>query len=115
MTNREILQIAMNRSAEDIGCRADDFLLSDNVTVPFCLGTNARKYLKEPITCNFVSYGNNVVAAVTDEVAGVVAEYIGRYEFYHCFETPNMQWLNDRLMEKGHRICFMAILPSRCG
>lgn len=50
----------------------------------------------------------NVVAAVTDEVAGVVAEYIGRYEFYHCFETPNMQWLNDRLIEKGHRICFMA-------
>ena len=45
---------------------------------------------------------------MTDEVAGVVAEYIGRYEFYHCFETPNMQWLNDRLIEKGHRICFMA-------
>ena len=41
-------------------------------------------------------------------MAGVVAEYIGRYEFYHCFETPNMQWLNDRLIEKGHRICFMA-------
>lgn len=112
MTNREMLQIAMNQSAEDIGCRADDFLLSDNVTVSFCLGTNARKYLKEPITCNFVSYGNNVVAAVTDEVAGVVAEYIGRYEFYHCFETPNMQWLNDRLIEKGHRIMAEYYLPD---
>lgn len=108
MTNQNLLQIAMKQSAEDIGCKADDFLISDNVTVPFHLGANARKYLKEPITCNLVSYGNNVVAAVTDEVAGVVAEYIGRYEFYHCFETPNMQWLNDRLIEKGHRVCFMA-------
>ena len=108
MTNQEMLQIAMKQSAEDIGCKAEDFLLSDNVTVPFRLGANARKYLKKPITCNLVSYGNNVVAAMTDEVAGIVAEYIGRYEFYHCFETPNMQWLNDRLMEKGHRVCFMA-------
>ena len=108
MTNQEMLQIAMKQSAEDIGCKADDFLLSDNVTVPFHLGAHARKYLKEPITCNLVSYGNNVVVAVTDEVAGIAAEYIGRYEFYHCFETPNMHWMNDRLMEKGHRICFMA-------
>ena len=46
MTNREMLQIAMNQSAEDIGCRADDFLLSDNVTVSFFLGTNARKSLR---------------------------------------------------------------------
>ena len=99
MTNQEMLQIAMKQSAEDIGCKAEDFLLSDNVTVPFRLGANARKYLKEPITCNLVSYGNNVVAAMTDEVAGIVAEYIGRYEFYHCFETPNMQWLNDHLTE----------------
>ena len=108
MTNQEMLQIAMKQSAEDIGCKADDFLLSDNVTVPFHLGAHARKYLKEPITCNLVSYGNNVVVAVTDEVAGIAAEYTGRYEFYHCFETPNMHWMNDRLMEKGHRICFMA-------
>lgn len=108
MTNKEMLRIAMKQSAEDIGCKADDFLLSNNVTVPFRLGTNARKYLKEPITCNLVSYGNNVVAAVMDEVAEIVIKYISRYEFYHCFETPNMQWLNDRLTEKGHRICFMA-------
>lgn len=108
MTNQEMLRIAMKQSSEDIGCKADDFLLSDNVTVPFHLGNNARKYLKEPITCNLVSYGNNVVAAVTDEVAEIVSKYIDRYEFYHCFETPNMQWLNDCLTEKGYRICFMA-------
>ena len=108
MTNQDFLRIAMKQSAEDIGCNAEDFLKSDNVTVPFHLGTNARKYLKKPITCNLVSYGNNIVAASSEEAAELVSEYIGRYDFYHCFETPNMHWLNERLEQKGHKICFMA-------
>ena len=108
MTNSKMLNIAMKQSAEDIGCRPDDFLKNENVTVPFSLGENARKYLKEPITCSLVSYGNNVVAAAADEVSDPVSEFIGRYEFYHCFETPNMHWLNERLAERGHKICFMA-------
>ena len=108
MTNQEMLQIALRQSAEDIGCRAEDFLCTDNVTVPFHLGAKARKYLKEPISCTLVSYGSNVVAATTEETAEIVSRYIGRYEFYHCFETPNMHWLDDRLMEKGHRVCQMS-------
>ena len=108
MTNREVLKIAMEQSAEDIGCRADDFLARENILVPFRLGMNARKYLKEPISCSFVSYGNNLVAASSDEVFDVVSAYTGRYEFYHCFETPNMHWLNEHLARRGHKICFMA-------
>ena len=108
MTNREMLKIAMKQSAEDMGCDSNDFNSEENVIVPFRLGANARKYYKLPITCQFVSYGNNIVAAVTDEAAGVVSEYLGRYEFCHCFETPNLHWLNERLVEKGHKICFMA-------
>ena len=98
----------MRQSAEDIGCVPDDFRRSENVNVRFHLGDEARKYLKEPITCYFVSYGNNVVAAATEEVSDIVTEYIERYMFYHCFETPNMHWLNERLVERGHKICFMA-------
>lgn len=108
MTNSEIKQIALNQSAEDIGCRASDFHSDKNVIVPFCLGKNARKYYKEPITCTFVSYGSNIVAATTEEVAPLVSEYIGKFEFYHCFETPNMHWFNERLAERGHKVCFMA-------
>ena len=108
MTNKEMLAIAMEQSAEDTGCRAEDFLSDKNVVVPFRMGPNARRYLKQPITCNLVSYGNNVVAAVTDEVSGIVSEYVEKYEFCHLFETPNMHILNDRLKEKGHQICFMA-------
>lgn len=108
MTNSEIKEIALRQSAEDIGCQAHDFLSDKNVVVPFCLGRNARKYYKEPITCNLVSYGSNIVAATTEEVSDLITEYIGKFEFYHCFETPNMHWLNERLAERGHKVCFMS-------
>ncbi|MBQ8080695.1 MAG: GNAT family N-acetyltransferase [Clostridia bacterium] len=108
MTNQDMLRIAMAQSAEDMGCRADDFLKDHPALVPFRLGAHARKYLEAPITCHFVTYGSNIVAATTEDVSGIVSEYIERYQFYRCFETPNMQWLNDRLMAKQHRVCFMA-------
>lgn len=108
MTANEILRIAMEQSAEDIGCDHADFMNERNVIVPFHLGEKARKYLKEPIIANFVSYGNGVVAAVTDDVRDLVTEYIGKFEFYHLFETPNMNWLSEKLADGGYKICFMA-------
>ncbi len=108
MTNREMLEIAMGQSAEDMGCRGEDFRADKNVVSPLKLGKNARKYLKEPITCSLVSYGNNIVAASIPETIDAVSEYVERFEFYHCFETPNLHWLNERLQGMGHKICFMA-------
>ncbi|MBR1743591.1 MAG: GNAT family N-acetyltransferase [Lachnospiraceae bacterium] len=121
--NEDILKIAAVQSAEDMNCREEDFFRDENVIVPFSLGKNAKRYYKEPITCNFISYGNNIVSSVTDEVRELVTEYLGKFEFYHCFETPNMHWLNDRLMQMGHKICFMAeyylpdvkrLRPTKC-
>lgn len=108
MITEEILRIAMEQSAEEMNCKMEDFMKKQNVIVPFCLGKKARKYLKEPITANVVSYGNNVVASVTEDVREAVTEYVNKYEYYHLFETPNMHWLSDRLAGKGYKICFMA-------
>lgn len=108
MTNHEMMEIAMRQSAEDIGCSAEDFKADKNVVLTFKMGKNARKYYKEPITCNFVSYGNNIVATSIDETLDLVSEYVRKFEFYRCFETPNFHWLNERLIEKGHKICFMS-------
>ncbi len=108
MTNEEIRQIAMLQSCYDSNARCADFLQDTNVLVPFKMAPQARKYLKNPITANLISYGNNIVAAVTPEVRNLVADYLERFTFYHCFETPNMHWLNDRLMDSGHKVCFMA-------
>lgn len=55
MTNCEMMEIAMRQSAEDMGCHIEDFKADKNVVVPINLGKKARKYLKEPITCNLVS------------------------------------------------------------
>ena len=108
MTNRDIMRIAMEQSAEDMGCRPEDFLAADNVIAPLRLGARARAYYREPILCNFISYGSNIVAATTEEVSGIVKEYISRYTFYHCFETPNLHWLDQRLAGRGYKVCFMS-------
>ena len=108
MTNQNIWRIAMEQSAVDINCRAEDFLKDHPVFVRSFVGPGARKYYKEPIACNLVSYGSNVVVSVADGYRELVEEYIGKFEFYHCFETPNLHWLDERLDERGQRICFMA-------
>ena len=107
-TNQDILQIAMRQSALDINCDPTDFLASANIVVKSVIGSMARKYYKEPIACNLVSYGNNIVASVKEEYRSIVAEYIGKFEFYHCFETPNLHWLDSRMSELGQKVCFMA-------
>lgn len=108
MTNREILQMAMEQSALDNNCNAEDFLRGHSVIVKSGLGPQARKYYKEPITCNLVSYGNNVVASVADEYRELIKEYVDKFTFYHCFETPNLNWLSERLLPRGQKVCFMA-------
>lgn len=108
MTNREILNIAMRQSAEDISCTAEDFLKKENVIVFSRSSENARKYLTLPFSCQLVSYGNNIVASVMPALADTVSDYINRYEFYHCFETPNMLVLQEKLRPFGLDICFMA-------
>lgn len=107
-TNQEILKIAMQQSAWDLGCDMKDFLNPTNVVARFESSSLAKKYYEEPIACNFVSYGNNLVLSVKDEYRKIVEEYIRKYDFYHCFETPNLHWLDDRLRPLGQRVCFMA-------
>ena len=108
MTNQDMLRIAMKQSAEDMGCGAEDFLSDRNLVVPFRLGPKAKKYYRLPIGGNFVSYGSNVVAAAAEELFDIVQEYVGRFDFFHCFETPNLRWLNRRLEPLGQTVCFMA-------
>ena len=108
MTNQEILNIAIRQSAEDLSCEAEDFLKSENVVVLSKPNENARRYLTLPFSCQLASYGNNIVASVTPALADTVRDYINRFEIYHCFETPNMLALQEKLLPLGLNICFMA-------
>ncbi len=108
MTNQELLKIAMCQSAIDANCHAEDFLQNENKIVISHINFNARKYLTLPFYCHLISYGNNIVASVDEEIANIVEKYINKYPIEHCFETPNMHMLNDELQKRGMRICFMA-------
>ena len=90
MNNKDILQIAMAQSAEDIGCKVEDFTKTENVICTYNKGEKARLYIKTGVIGNFVSYGSNVVAAVQDDIRDITEEYQKRFEFYHLFESPNM-------------------------
>lgn len=108
MTNEKIKQIAMQQSAMDANCNVEDFTSSSNVITVSKENVLARKYLKLPHVCNLISYGDNIVATISEEYRDIVEQYINKYPIEHCFETPNMHILNDAFQELGFRVCFMA-------
>lgn len=108
MTNHEIMQIAMHQSAIDSCCQTDDFLSTENKVVISGRQAAARKYLELPFYCDLTSYGNNIVASVSESLVEIVKNYIDKYPAEHCFETPNLLVLIEKLKPFDLNICFMA-------
>ena len=102
------MKIAMEQSAIDLCASAADFEKSENVVVMSQESDGARRYLKLPFSCQLVSYGNNVVASVSPEFREIAENYVNKYPVEHLFETPHLHVLNEALMAKGQKICFMA-------
>lgn len=107
-TNRSVLDVALAQSAIDANCKPDDFRRGEPVVALSRPDPGARKYLELPFDCHLISYGDNVVASVSERCRELVADYLRRYPAEHCFETPNLHVLNDALEGHGLRICFMA-------
>ncbi len=108
MTNKEISEIALQQSAFDCNCDAADFLSEKNVVSISKANPKARKYIPLPLECDLVSYGNNVVAQVSERTKSAVSKYINKFDVYHCFETPQINMLNDLLAPFDLKVCFMA-------
>ena len=108
MTNQNILDTAMQQSAIDLRCKAEDFRKTENVIVNSAKDERARRYLKLPFVCDMVTYGSNIVASIQPEYYDIVDSYLSKYDVAHCFETPNMHVLNDAFEQRGFRVCFMA-------
>ena len=113
-TNKSILQIAMKQSAADANCNAEDFMKDKNIIVTSAANPDARKYLTLPFACNLISYGNNIVASITEKYRHIASKYINSFSIEHCFETPNLHVLNDEMQKENLRVCFMAeyFLPN---
>ena len=108
LTNQDIKRIALQQSAYDSNCSPEDFLKTENVVTISRKHPRARKYLDLPLSCDLVSYGSNIVAQASPEIAPLVRQYIDRYPVEHCFETPNLHVLDELLRSFGQKICFMA-------
>lgn len=113
-TNEMIKQIAMQQSALDANCSVKDFICDKNMVIVSKENELARKYLKLPHVCNLISYGDNIVATISEKYRDIVEQYINKYPVEHCFETPNMHVLNDAFQGLGFRVCFMAACSADC-
>ncbi len=108
MTNKEILRIAMEQSAVDLGASVQDFSRGEGTVVLSRKSAGARRYLELPFSFQLVSYGSNAVASVSPEFRALAEHYINKYPTEHLFETPHLHVLNEALEKQGQRICFMA-------
>lgn len=108
MTKSEIYNVAIAQSAIDLSARPEDFLSDENVVVLSKKNPKARKYLELPFSSEIVSYGSNAVASVSPEMRDITEDYLSKYPTEHLFETPHLHVLNSALIERGHKICFMA-------
>lgn len=106
--NAQVYAAAMEQSAVDLGCKAEDFGKKENVIVYSGRTEGARRYLELPFFCNLVSYGKNIVASVDPRIEQVVRDYMSRFLTAHCFETPSLHVLDEAFAPFGMRICFMA-------
>ena len=109
MDHTEIMEIAMQQSAYDCCCSAEDFRKEENSVHVSCASEKARKYLELPQICNLVSYGTNIVACGRKELLPEIKAFIdGVPSISDCFETPEIYALNDILEKYDARVCFMS-------
>lgn len=108
MTYKDMLTAAIRQSAIEMNCQEEDFYLHENIVTASKPDSRARKYYNLPFACNFVTYGNNVVASANDELIEVIRDYVRNREWYCCFETPDVCELNDIIRPLGYRVKFMA-------
>lgn len=108
MNNEEIWRVALQQSAYDCNCAPEDFLKNESIVTISKKHPLARKYLPLPFACDLVSYGNNIVAQTSEELASEVGRYIRGYPVEHCFETPHLHVLDGLLRKHGLAVCSMA-------
>lgn len=108
MTYEQMLDIAMAQSAVDSSCEKSDFVSGMCKTVISKASPYARKYLKLPFVADITTYGNGVVASVSEDFFNITDKYIRSYTPYHLFETPNMHVFSAELRKKNADVCFMA-------
>lgn len=109
MNNQDIMCIAMQQSAYDCNCNANDFVKQENIVKESVPNDKARRYLELPLICDLVSYGTNIVACGWTDLLPEIKRVIHSMPaIENCFETPGLYALNSVLKKVNAEICFMA-------
>ncbi|MCH4890948.1 GNAT family N-acetyltransferase [Acidaminobacter sp. JC074] len=111
MNNQEILEVAIKQSAADYNILAEDLLKGDyKIYSPSEIKCDARNYLKEKPYCNFIYYGQSLVAVVEEEMQVFIEKYFSKYKksIYRCFDAPQITALNNELEKKDKCIAHIA-------
>ncbi len=108
MTNDRILETALVQAAQDYGCKAEDFLKTENAFVPFLPTDRARKYMYPPYVLDMATYGSNLVIAFSEALESIAREYASDMDPERVFESPNINRLNRMLAPVGYEIVGMG-------
>lgn len=108
MVNKDIWKIAMEQSAIDLNCSANDFLKKGNTVVISKLNEGRKKCYKKPLFCGLAYYGCGLVASVDERIKDVIEKFVSRHSEYRCFDTPQLIVLNKEFEKYGKCVCFIA-------
>lgn len=109
MTTEDIRRIALEQSAIDAGCRPEDFAAGEIRTCISRPHPDARKYLKLPLFCDFVSYGTGIViSACSEKIAALGRQYVEEHPYPNTFETPSLHRLTELFAPWNAKPYYMA-------
>ena len=109
MTNAEVLKTVLQQSAINCCCEPEDFFATENIVRVSQSREGLPAYFEGPQICDLVSYGSNVVACCTEELAEPVAAWLESLDAVHdAFETPELYKLNELLATADARAQYQA-------
>ena len=111
MNNKMIMKIALEQSSADYSVDVEKFDgVSFSIVEPKTVSLKARNYLKQTPYCNFVYYGQTLVAIVNQDIKSYITNLCERYkqEIYRLFDAPQITSLNNELEKHGKCIAHLA-------
>ncbi len=108
MTNREMMEIALQQSAWDLQCDTKDFSKDKPVVVISKPEKRKKKFMPEINAFEMVTYGTNVVASVIPELKEIAEAYLKDKDPERVFEAPGLFELNGALQPFGYEVSFMG-------
>ena len=85
MENKNIKRIAIEQSAIDLNCKYEDLIGQTNKVVVSQLISGHKRDFTEPHFCQFVCYGNALVASVDEKLMEFMIPFVEKLPGFRCY------------------------------